>query len=159
MKQLPKKKLITLNWMLDRYCLRRNGARTICILSVMQLCQAFLVAFWPPAAGATSTIALLRWAVLCEGRYCLVALLAICATMAIFGAIMHIGRARIYYFVPQHILLGIMGFGGLMAAMSGAYLDGTHIPWSHILNDQMAYFFIFSLHFDAIIKRARDHSG
>jgi hypothetical protein len=85
----------------------------------------------------------------------LVAVMFASVALAIYGTLFRIGWSRIGFFLLQQVLLGIMGWGGVYAALQGHYLDGTPIPAPQIFNDQIAYSAWFLAHIWAMGFRAR----
>jgi hypothetical protein len=87
--------------------------------------------------------------------------MALCvgAALALVGAAFRVGLLRIAIFVPQHLLLGGMAWGGLLASYQGNYLDGTSMAWVHINADQVGYVALFVVHSSAIVRRCRDPNG
>lgn len=86
-------------------------------------------------------------------------LLFVTATLAMVGVLFRLGRIRLAIFLPQNVVLGVMMVGGICAAWQGAYLDGTVIPWPHILADQLWTAILLLVHTRAIVKRAQDPNG
>jgi hypothetical protein len=127
----------------------------------MSITQAALLVFSPVSGHATAVLALVvALGVLLGPHPNIVAgIMAGSAILALAGAMMRIGRARLAIFAPQQFLLFAMAAGGLVAAWDGAYLDGTVIDWSHILSDQLVTAGLFAIHWNATVRRARDPSG
>lgn len=125
---------------------------------MMHLCQAFLMLLYPSAAGATPTLALLSTLHALyrpDGPHLMSAIMMATADLALVGAMFPVGRWRLAMLLPQHLILGIMALGGWLAVSQGAYLDGTVIPWPHILVDQVTVTAIWVMHSNAILRRAR----
>ena len=144
---------------LDPDAFRRDGTAPLCLISLLLLCHACLLTFWPEAENATNLLALARWVVFGYGHGLLVVVLVTSALLSMIGAVFHVGRSRVLYFVPQAVLLGVMGYGGVDAAWGGAYLDHTAIPWPHILADQLGYLTLFGINIWALVARAHDPNG
>lgn len=143
----------------DLYPFARSGTVTICAVSAMHLVQATLILASGPAVKATATEAVLkvfRVVGAPDGADFMAALLLASALSALAGTFLRLGWPRLAILLPQHLTLGIMAFGGVVAAAHGTYLDGTAIPWSHIVTDQIGYAALFVAHTSAILRRARD---
>jgi hypothetical protein len=147
--------------MRDPHPFARGGSVAICTVSLMHVVQSLMISVWPASGNATPLRALLY---VSEGfgidsDWVVVTLLILSALLGLTGALLRLGYIRLMMFVPQHFFLGVMAIGGLYAAWEGQYLDGTVMPWSHILSDQMPVTVLFLVHSSAILRRARDPNG
>lgn len=138
--------------------LRHAGTAAILYICAAHLVQAVLILLYWTAGGSTPLLALAGAIHAVDGvspdETAIVLLVTL--TLAAWGTLFPLGRYRVLLFLPQQFLLGIMGFGGLVAAWHGAYLDGTVIPWPHIATDQIAWLALFFIHMNAIVRRSRD---
>lgn len=147
---------------LARQPLQRNGSVSIVAVSLMHIYQMYLLAHWPATVNATSILALQIIEKLIyshDGLRYIILAVWLSAIAALIGTLCKIERGRLFIFLPQHLFLGIMAFGGLWAMWKGHYLDGTKIPWPHISADQVAYIVLFAIHSYAIIRRCHDPDG
>jgi hypothetical protein len=146
-------------WTLDSVAFWRNASAVICIISAWHFTQALtMIFFYPSAVNPSSLLALHRWVafgIVPVSTPWLVAVMLASVAMAVYGALFRVGWLRLGFFVPQQWLLGIMGWGGVYAALQGAYLDGTPIPLPQIFNDQSVYITVFLVHIWAMGFRAR----
>lgn len=147
---------------LDPHPFSRGGSIAIISICAMHIMQASLLLYSPAAGNATSMKALLL-TILALGipgnDRALSYTMIITALLALYGAMFRVGKIRLAVFIPQHLMLGVMAIGGLWAAAHGAYLDGTAMPWVHILADQLGIVALFVVHTSAIIRRAQDPNG
>ena len=143
-------------WRLESNAFNRRGSPAICIASIMHLANAYLIVFYPLSVGATNILALQQWAAFGGPVFLIVAEIIVSVALALYGTLFRVGWPRIVLLLPQQYLLSVMAYGGVAATVAGRYLDGTLIPNSHILNDQLGYVALFAIHFDAIIRRTRD---
>jgi hypothetical protein len=149
---------LTKIWQLDSIAFWRNGSAVICIASAMHFIQALLIIFYPSAVNPSSLLALQKWVafgIVSATIPVLVAVMLASVVLAIYGTLFRIGWPRIGFFLLQQVLLGIMGWGGVYAALQGHYLDGTRIPSPQIFNDQIAYSAFFLVHIWAMGFRSR----
>lgn len=72
-----------------------------------------------------------------ESRLITASILFVVATLAFIGTKMKHSLRSLLFLIPQQTVLFIMGFTGLLAAMSGHYADGTIKPSLFILSDQL----------------------
>jgi hypothetical protein len=145
-------------WQLDSIDFWRNGSVVICIVSAMHFVQALLIIFYPSAINPSSLLAIQRWLAFGIEPVSIpvvVAVMLISVAMAVYGTLFRIGWPRIGFFLLQQVLLGLMGWGGVYAALHGAYLDNTSIPAPQIFNDQLVYSAFFLVHIWAMGFRAR----
>ena len=139
---------------------RPAGAPTICFVSLLHTFQAFVLLLWPVAVLATPLYAIrdvlhaLGW----EGAhpYLIALILLVSSNVASYAAVAPRLRFRLWFFVPQNLLLAVMAVGGIVASTAGAYLDGTVIPWPHIAADQAPVFALLSAHTVAIARRCAE---
>jgi hypothetical protein len=150
-----------MRWSLEPHPFARDGTFTICIISLVGLTQAALLVLRPVSGNATAVKALQVALSFFVGDHTniVAAIMTACAALAIAATLLRIGRARLALFAPQQFLLFAMAAGGLWAAWSGAYLDGTVIDWSHILSDQLVTAGFFAIHWNQTVRRARDPNG
>lgn len=147
---------------IDRRWFARGGSVAIVSVSILHITQAGLLLYSAATINSTGLLALL---ISLQSVYDGDALSVITSTMVItamisfIGALFRLGWVRLALFMPQHFLLGIMAIGGIAAAWQGQYLDGTIIPWSHILADQLSVTALFVIHSSAIFRRAGDPNG
>lgn len=146
---------------LDPHPFWRAGTGPILVVCAMQIVEAGMLLGFPPAVGATPLLAMLiSLQVMGLGSvHGLAICLLIGAALAVVGAIFRIGCARLAILMPQNFLLGVMAFGGIVAAAHGRYLDGTTIPGVHIFADQLGMLALLVIHSVAIIDRSRDPDG
>jgi hypothetical protein len=140
------------------------GAAYIAMISWMHVSQAIFVHLDSRAAdfqhlhGATDLIAIFLafhyfgWDI--DATF-LQALICCASSLAVVGVVFSVGWVRLATFVPQHLVLGAMGWGGVLAAWQGHYLDGTPMSWGHIGADQIGYITLFIIHSYAIWRRCR----
>jgi hypothetical protein len=144
----------------DPHPFSRGGSVAICAVSALHLFQAFMLVWVHSAGNATPLRALLfvfwQFGV---GLWLAIPLLSITATSALVATTFRLGWVRLFMLAPQHLFLGIMAAGGLYAAYRGTYLDGTVIPWGHILVDQLPVTALWVIHTSAILRRAWDPNG
>lgn len=134
----------------------RAGTITICSVSVLHAFQAVVLVAWPAAIGATPLLALrdvLTAVGVRDPVHAVGSLLIASAVQALAGAFWRLGKGRVWMLLLQHFLLGIMACGGIVAAVMGHYLDGTLIPWPHIVTDQAPLSALFIAHSFAILQR------
>jgi hypothetical protein len=86
-------------------------------------------------------------------------LMCAAAVLGLFGAMFRVGYLRLAVFVPQHLILGAMAWGGVVAAAKHQYLDGVPMGWGHINADQVGYMALFVIHSSAIGRRCWDPNG
>jgi hypothetical protein len=145
---------------LDPHPFSRGGSVAICAVSLLHFIQATLYLYSDVAGNATPLRGLLYvfWAFGIAPKLA-IPILMVSAMLGLVGALCRLGWIRLAIFLPQHLCLGIMAGGGVFAAWQGAYLDGTALPWVHILVDQIPVSAIFLVHTSAIVRRARDPNG
>ncbi len=147
---------------LDPHPFSRGGSWAILTISMMHIYQALILSWWPQALRATDMTALflaLRMINLQIHVPSLQIIMILSSILALIGAFFRVGRIRLIVFLPQHLIIGAMAWGGLYASYVGHYLDGTHVSWAHISVDQIGYLSLFSIHSSAIIRRYRDPNG
>lgn len=147
---------------LDRDWFARGGSVAIVCVSILHIIQAGLLLYSADTVNSTGLLAILislRSVYEGNGLPVIITTMAITAMISLVGAIFRLGWLRLALFLPQHFLLGIMAIGGVAAAIQGHYLDGTVIPWSHILADQLSMTALFVIHSSAIVRRAGDPNG
>lgn len=147
---------------LDPYPFSRGGSVVIVVIALMHVYQAGLLHWWPSAIHATNLTAVsmaFRFLHLANGIVCLQIIMYTAAALAVIGAFFRLGWIRVAIFIPQHLILGAMAWGGLLAAYQGHYLDGTQVSWAHITADQAGYVALFLMHSSAIIRRCQDPNG
>lgn len=136
-----------------------RGSPTICTVSVMHILQAITILLWPNGAGATATLALLGGLHTIDtpdDTNMMCALMLFTAALALIAALFRVGQARLIMLLPQHIILGVMGLGGMAAVVLGHYLDGVVVPRAHIYVDQVVVSSFWFAHMFSISRRARD---
>jgi len=146
---------------LERHALMRPGSATLCSVALMHITQAVLWLAMPSAGGATCLLALLRTSHAMEnpdGQHIVTAVMIAGGICGMIGTVCRVGPIRIFLFLPQQMLLGVMAFGGIVASYQGKYLDGTVISGAHIAADQMVYLFLLIAHTNAMIRRSREPS-
>jgi hypothetical protein len=146
----------------DPHPFARGGSFAIFATSAMHLYQLFLMIASPASIKATCLYALVsvfHLFVRNDNMIVLYILLVASASLSLTGALFRLGWARLLIFLPQHFVLGIMAYGGLIAALEGRYLDGTVMDWSHISADQVGFICLFVVHSSAIVRRCRDPNG
>lgn len=146
----------------DRRFFARGGSVAIISVSAMHLYQAGLMLVWASAAGATPILEIIQAANrvgLPHGTRFVAVCLIGSALLALFGVACRLGRVRVLLLALQHLLVGIMAYGGIRASLLGRYLDGTTIPWPHIAADQAGLLALFAIHTGAILRRCWDPDG
>lgn len=134
----------------------------IVAIALMHVYQSWLMYKNVAALGATNLTAVLlafRFNHLANGMAYMQLMMCAAAALALFGAFCRLGWVRIVIFIPQHLILGAMAWGGVYAAHVGHYLDKTPMAWSHISADQFGYVALFVVHSSAIVRRCRDPNG
>jgi hypothetical protein len=147
---------------LDPHPFSRGGSWAIVTISAMHVYQSAMLQFNPAALHATDLAALVmafRYIHLMDGILFLQVIMVLSSGAALCGAFYRLGYVRLIIFMPQHLLLAAMAWGGIVAAIHGSYLDGTPMAWAHISADQIGYMALFSIHSSAIVRRCRDPNG
>jgi hypothetical protein len=140
----------------------RRGSSIIFVVSGLHIMQALMMMIWPVSSGATCLLALVRVfhsAGSPDGLHFISFFMLASVLLAMYANLMKIGKSRLFLFIPQHILLGIMAGGGVLATWEGRYLDGTVIPWQHVWADQSMILAAFLMHTLAILLRCWDPDG
>jgi hypothetical protein len=146
------------NWV-DVETFNRAGTITILAVALVHLYEAGVLLSGPQAMTATSITAfriVLKAFDLPHNHFTIAATLLVTALLASIGTICRISHARIFTFLPQHAILGVMAGGGVWAMVVGHYLDGVVVPWQHISVDQAPLFALFISHSAAILRRCWD---
>jgi hypothetical protein len=147
---------------LDPHPFSRGGSVALVATAVMHVYLAALLSWQPPAIHATDLTAVMlafRLDHLAHGIAWMQLLMCAASSLAVAGAFFRVGWVRIVIFIPQHLILGAMAWGGLYAALLGHYLDATPMVWSHINADQIGYICLFFVHSSAILRRCWDPNG
>jgi hypothetical protein len=146
---------------LDPHPFARGGSVAIVTISLVHVSQAVVVHLWPLSARATDIMGgvMVLHFIHMTWLPCLPLLLYLSSVLALFGALFQVGWMRLIVFVPQNLLLGAMAFGGVIAMIKGAYLDGTPMTWPHIYNDQIWVAAMWVVHSSAILRRCWDPNG
>lgn len=152
------------NLSLDQHRIVRGDYDAFICVALFQIVQAAMMLFYPASAPlATCLIAItksLKWMGAPDGTGFVAFVMIITSLAVLFAAVFRFRPGRSTIFAAQQILMTLMLGGGIIAAINGAYLDGTVVPAPHIVTDQVCLISpLWILHLRAIIRHARDPNG
>lgn len=136
----------------------KSGSTTICCVALFLLFQAWMLFGWADKINSTNVLAVLRVFHALgspDGKHVVAVFFMFAADLSILGALANLGSVRLLTFLPQVFLLSIMAGGGIWATFSQHYLDGTPVPWQHLIVDQSIYILVAFIHIFASLRRSR----
>lgn len=142
----------------DRRAIWRAGTITILTVCMVHLGIGVLLVIFPAAGGATILLGIQGVIHLADGtnRAVVSTALILSTALAVWGVLCKHHWPRVLLFMPQQLLLVVMAGSGVVAAIHGAYLDGTPSPWPHIIADQAGWMGYVAAHAWAIYRRCQE---